>query len=383
MNQNTQIALVERALEHARQRTTDCAAHGHARPVADYLSERRYAAELEGLFRRGPLLFGHGSEIPEPGDFITREIAGLPLLVVRQDDGSIAGFANVCRHRGTCVVDAARGRGRKSFVCPYHGWTYRRDGLLAKIPDGYGFPEIAAGRDGLRSIPVAEVSGFIATAPLALPPEIAADLDGFGLASHHVYAPVRLDQPMSWKLALDIFLESYHLRVAHRKTIYPMFFDNLGLVDHFDPHLRNVFPKRSIRGLAETAPETWELRAHANILYFIFPSTIILIEPDHAAVLHVLPVAVDRCVVEAYTLIPEPADERAARYWDRNNEILYGAIAEDFALGASIQRGLASGANRALRFGRFEHALTYFHQAVDRAIAESETGAPEGAPVQF
>ena len=368
MNQSIQIALVERVLHHIEKRTTDCEASSHAQPVEAYLSESRLAAELEALFRRRPVLFGHVSEVAGPGDFITRDVAGVPLLVVRQDDGALAGFINVCRHRGTCVVSAERGCGRKSFVCPYHGWTYGRDGVLAGVPDGYGFPEIAAGRDGLVPVPLAEVAGFIATGAIDLPPAIAGDLASFGLASHHVYAPTRMERPINWKLAFDIFLESYHLRVAHRDTIYPLFFDNLGLVDAFEPHLRTVFPKRSIRQLPGTPPESWVLRAHANILYVLFPNTIVLIEPDHAAVLHVFPAAVDRCVIESYTLIPEPADERAARYWDRNNEILYKAIAEDFALGESIQRNLGSGANPALRFGRFEHALAYFHRWVERAL---------------
>jgi phenylpropionate dioxygenase-like ring-hydroxylating dioxygenase large terminal subunit len=366
MKQQTQIDLVNRVLAHVEARTTDCG-EPRAQPVEAYLSPERYAAEL-ALFRRGPILVGHGAEIAEPGDFITREVAGVPLLFVRQDDGSISGFVNVCRHRGTCVVDAERGCGRKSFVCPYHGWTYGRDGALVGVPDRRGFPEIP---EGLAPLPAIEVAGFISTGALERPAAIADDLAGFDLAGHRVYAPVQRREPMGWKLALDIFLESYHLRVAHRDTIYPMFFDNLGLVDPFEPHLRNVFPKRSIRELAASDPETWSLRAHANILYCLFPNTIVLIEPDHAAVLHVLPDGIDRCVITAYTLVPEEPDERAARYWDKNNEILYAAISEDFALGASIQRGLASGANRALQFGAFEHALGYFHRWVDQ-----KTGAP-------
>lgn len=370
MRQPVQIELVNRVHAHVEARTTD-RGEPHRQPVDAYVSPRRYRAEL-AMFRAGPVLIGHGSEIPEPGDFITREVAGAPLLVIRQDDGSIAGFINVCRHRGTCVVSAERGRGRKSFVCPYHGWTYGRSGELVGLPSEYGFPDAAG---GLAPIAVAEVCGFIATGALDLPAAIADDLASFGLASHHVYAPVRIEKPMGWKLALDIFLESYHLRVAHRDTIYPMFFDNLGLVDPFEPHLRNVFPKRSIRDLAGADPETWSLRAHANILYFLFPNTIVLIEPDHAAVLHVFPAAIDRCSITAYTLIPGVPDDRARRYWDKNNAILYAAIDEDFALGASIQRGLESGANRELYFGAFEHALSYFHGWVDE-----KAGALEGAP---
>ena len=371
MKQQTQIDLVRRVHAHLDARTTDCG-EPHSQPVGAYISPDRYAAEL-AMFRRGPIWIGHCSEVAGAGDFITRDVGGTPVLVVRQDDGTIAGFVNVCRHRGTCVVGDERGRGRKSFVCPYHGWTYGRSGELVGVPDRYGFPSVP---EGLAPLALCEVGGFITTGPVELHPAIADDLASYGLAGHHVYAPRRTSRELNWKLTFDIFLESYHLRVAHRDTIYPMFFDNVGLVDPFEPHMRNVFPKRTIRGLRETDPQSWSLRAHANILYFLFPNTIVLIEPDHAAVLHVFPDGIDRCAISSYTLVPEAPTEKAARYWDKNNEILYTAIAEDFELGASIQAGFASGANEALSFAAYEHALAYFHRWV-----ESRIGAPEGAPI--
>jgi phenylpropionate dioxygenase-like ring-hydroxylating dioxygenase large terminal subunit len=182
-----------------------------------------------------------------------------------------------------------------------------------------------------------------------------------------VFAPVRQERALSWKLAIDVFLESYHLRPTHKDSIYPMFFDNVGLVDRVGPHLRNIFPKRTIRELPALPTESWELRRHANVLYHLFPNTLILVEPDHAAVLHLWPQGPDRTLLTAYTLVPEaPAMTDSARaYWDANNTILYNAIDEDFAMGESIQRGLASGANREVVFGAFEHALAHFHHQID------------------
>jgi hypothetical protein len=158
-----------------------------------------------------------------------------------------------------------------------------------------------------------------------------------------------------------------------------MFFDNVGLVDPIGPHLRNVFPKRSIRELAgrELAglPESeWSLRRHANLLFHLFPSTLILVEPDHAAVLHLWPDGPTRTRLQSYTLVPEPpATDKARAYWDANNAILYGATAEDFERGESIQRGLASGANPALTFAAYEHALTHFHAHVDAQLGGPRT----------
>jgi hypothetical protein len=102
----------------------------------------------------------------------------------------------------------------------------------------------------------------------------------------------------------------------------------------------------------------------------LFPNTLVLVQPDHSAVLHIVPLAVDRTRLWSYAVIPAaPASDKARAHWDANMEILYSAVDEDFALGVGIQAGFASGANESLTFGAFEHALTRFHAEVDAAIA--------------
>jgi hypothetical protein len=203
---------------------------------------------------------------------------------------------------------------------------------------------------------------------------IADELDGFGLGTSTVHAPRVTTRALSWKLAIDIFLETYHLRSTHKDTIYAMFFDNVGLVDRVGPHLRNVFPKRSIRDLTNVPEATWRLRTHANVLYHLFPNTLVLIEPDHAAVLHVWPKGPRHTTVASYLLVPEPPlTDKARAYWSANADVLYGATDEDFAMGESIQQGLTSGANREVVFGAFEHALAHFHGEVARRTAASIT----------
>jgi hypothetical protein len=127
-----------------------------------------------------------------------------------------------------------------------------------------------------------------------------------------------------------------------------------------------VFPKRTISKLASQPEDTWQLRRHANVLYQVFPNTLVLVEPDHGAVLHLWPLGPARTLITTYTVLPEaPATDKARAYWDANNRILYNATDEDFAMGESIQRGLASGANREVVFGAFEHALAHFHHQIE------------------
>jgi phenylpropionate dioxygenase-like ring-hydroxylating dioxygenase large terminal subunit len=394
MEAKRQIELVKRALAHVAARTTDADTERGPTTLraATYLGEERLAREQERLFRSLPLVVAHSSMLASAGDFITHDHGGVPLLVVRGDDGKISAFLNVCRHRGTRVEPLPCGSGKKAFVCPYHSWSYARDGHLLGIPHEEGFSGIDKTARGLVRVPAGEAAGLVfvrasratseADAQLdarAFLGPLADDLDGFGLPTSHVYDARTYTKEMNWKLAFDIFLEAYHLRTAHKDSIYPIFFDNIGLVDCIGPHRRTVFPKRSIRELAgqPDAVMGTTLRTHANVLFHIFPNTLVLVQPDHAAIFHAFPDGPTRTRFTSYTAVPEaPLTPKARAHWDANNAILYGATDEDFALGESIQRGLSSGANDDIVFGAFEHALAHFHAEIERRLQGDLDAAP-------
>ena len=394
MNHDTQVALIRRLLAHIDARTTDTAADSHRQPVTDYTSSTVLDRELARIFRRVPLPVAHCSQVAGGGDFITRRVAEVPVLLVRDPAGPLRAFINVCRHRGTQVVAAPCGRAARSFACPYHGWTYGPTGALIGQPHRGGFPGDQPGQPGtaceagasapaptgLVPLPCAEAAGLVwvsldPDAPLDMDAwlgPLAAELESYQLASHHVYDPRTFELSQNWKLLADGALETYHIRVTHKDTIWPLFNDNLGLVDVVAPHIRTVFPKRSLTELRQRPPSGWRLREHANILYLLFPSTILLVQPDHVVVLLSQPLGTGRVRVDGFTLVPEPpTTDSARRHWDANDELFYRAVAEDFALGDSIQAGLASGANQSLLFGRFEHGLTAFHRIIAEHLARA------------
>jgi phenylpropionate dioxygenase-like ring-hydroxylating dioxygenase large terminal subunit len=384
MEHTKQLALARRSLVHIANRTTDRDENPTTVPVAAYLDHERYAREVDVLFRRAPVIVGHVSQLANPGDFITHDSTGVPLLVVRGDDGSLGAFLNVCRHRGTRLENEPCGRGKRGFVCPYHAWSYARDGHLIAIPHDNGFPGIQRDTRGLVRVPVGEAAGlvWVIATPASSPEELKLDASAilgemeddlvrFGVPTSQVYKPRSSDREMNWKLSIDIFLETYHLRPTHRNTIYPLFFDNLGLVDRIGPHLRTVLPKRTIRGIANESEEILgsTLREHANIVYFVFPNTIVLILGDHVTVTSMWPVGIGRTRFVKYMLLPElPQDEKAVAHWELNDTILVTATDEDLVLGESIQKGLASGANEEVVFGAFEHALAHFHAQIEKRL---------------
>jgi len=377
MERRVEIELIERVIGYAESQTTDMAESMAVLDVSRYTDPARFEAECETIFGTLPRAVGHGSQIPEAGDFFTVDSGHQPLLIVRREDGGLKAFVNVCRHRGARLEWEACGKGRSKFTCRYHGWVYGADGRLKGIPGAQGFPELDRDLHGLKELAVEERYGFIWVQPklgaeLDLDGylgEIDSDLAGWSMEAHVQYQPQRFSKQINWKLVIDTFLEAYHVKSAHAATIAPLFLTNTGVSDKFGLHQRLVFPKHSILELKDRPQDQWSLRAHANILYVLFPNTMVLVQPDHMAVFHGYPDGIDGVGVDAYTLLPErPETDKARDYWQKNIDILFGALAEDFEIAESVQAGVRSGANEHVTFGRFEQGLGWFNESIEQQI---------------
>ena len=99
-----------------------------------------FEIELERIFNKAWIYVGHESQIPEVGDYITTRIGRRPMVMARHEDGKIYVIHNQCAHRGAMVVNLDNGNAEE-FVCCYHGWTYRTNGTLARVPLENGYPE--------------------------------------------------------------------------------------------------------------------------------------------------------------------------------------------------------------------------------------------------
>ena len=160
MLHETQVKLARQAL-HLLDTKTNCLAKTVVHnPVANYIDPDRLRREQTLLFRGHPLVIGASCQLREPGDYVTDDFSGVPVLAVRGQDGAVRAFLNVCRHRGAKVVDGC-GRIKRNFVCPYHAWSYDTDGRLVGIPDRASFDDLDSAEHGLVELPAVEKYGLV------------------------------------------------------------------------------------------------------------------------------------------------------------------------------------------------------------------------------
>jgi phenylpropionate dioxygenase-like ring-hydroxylating dioxygenase large terminal subunit len=380
MDRAKQIALLTQCLELARARQPFMTREETLVPVARYLDTQRFERERDRLFRRKMNVVAHGSQIASPGDFITREVVGTPVLLVRHADGSAKAFINVCRHRGATVELRDQGS-CKRFVCPYHAWTYATDGSLVAVRHQEGFPTLDLENTSLVELPCLEAGGLLWVCPdprvERAPPDeatrqVIAELEWLGCAESSVIASETKLWNANWKLVVDGGLESYHFKVAHRNSIAGFFTDNTATFELLGDHVRSVLPRTSILELANQPESSWDIRRHTHLLYSIAPNASVLVQEGHLDLVLSTPVAVDRTRIEIATIAPDPGpegfSEKAEQFFLANHAFTKKTLDEDFTLAEQIQRGMHTGANEFFRFARFEGALTEWHDRLEAKL---------------
>lgn len=227
---------------------------GFTLPRGLYVDDDVYAAEMERIWRRGWLFVGHTCQLAAAGDYLTLTVDTDPILVLRGDDNQLRAFHNVCRHRGMVLCDKPAGHvGR--IVCPYHQWTYARDGALASCR---GMQEIDRGEYGLRPVHLREVEGTIYISLAESPPsfEPAAACLGEcarpqGLARAKVANIVDYEIEANWKLVWENNRECYHCNANHPTYIRANF-------DHYNADDTTPRIKQRIDEAVAHSQERWD-----------------------------------------------------------------------------------------------------------------------------
>jgi phenylpropionate dioxygenase-like ring-hydroxylating dioxygenase large terminal subunit len=363
-------AMTERIYAHIAAGTTDLAATTWREPVANYRSQARLDAELERVLRKTPTPFCPSAALPEVGSYVARTAAGTPVVALRDADGRVRAFRNVCRHRGMEVMS---GSGcARALTCRYHGWTYGLDGSLRHVPHEHGFPELERATHGLSELSAFEKCGlvFVAQDPAARDDGSFDGLPDLIAKDQRLFQSREFTIPANWKIFLEGFLEGYHIRTTHPTSFYPFGFDNLNVVEYFGRNSRVTFPFQRIQKLAEQPPAERRVSGALTYVYQLFPNAVVTVLSHHTGLLILEPVSLTETRVASYLLTNRPASDPSAQA-DAERDVAFvnqTGGAEDAAVVVAITRGLASGANEEFVYGRFEGAITHFHRELDAAL---------------
>jgi phenylpropionate dioxygenase-like ring-hydroxylating dioxygenase large terminal subunit len=383
MRKERQIALVERLLS-VMGKGPEETCHEGTIDVERYTSPSRLEAEQRALFRNRPIIVGRTSDLPGGGSFFTHDSSGVPILVTRDVGGRVHAMLNVCRHRGTRLVTEESGSGVKSFVCPYHAWTYDLCGQLGHIPLSRCFPTLERDESALVELPCAIRHGFIWVIPRpsrrgesftvsAWLGDFDEDLTAFELDKHIVFERSEAVRNANWKLVMDAFLEGYHVKSLHQHTLSRFFAEDV-IVDVSSPHVRSVGARRNLPQVMNTSKDAWNIRACTTVFYNLFPNSVLVFHPDMISHVALFPKSINEVVFVHTMLAPhEPRDEAERAAWQKTWELIDHQVfaTEDLVIAESIQSVLHADAQRTFRLGSLEHPIRMFHDAIDEAIAQS------------
>ena len=196
----------------------------YAMPKSVYTSPEFAAAEVEHIFARDWQSAGRADTLKNPGDYLTMTIAGEPIVILRDREGTLRAMSNVCRHRMSTILE---GRGNvRSIVCPYHAWTYNLDGSLR------GAPAMAANESFCKeniALPPVRVENWLGWIMVTLNPGAPSPHEALAgveklvgyldMASYGETFRETFRWNTNWKVLAENFMESYHLPVCHAGTI--------------------------------------------------------------------------------------------------------------------------------------------------------------------
>ena len=369
--------LLDHILNHIDNGTTDLGNEEWLEPVENYASQARFDAERR-LMRRLPIPFCPVAALPEPGSYIARQSAGVPIVVVRDEQGTIRAFRNACRHRG---MQLAEGTGcTKIFRCNYHGWAYRLDGMLEYVPHEHGFPDLDKRRNGLVPVHSVDIQSGLVFVTQDEPVGLGAleSLPELLTEDQVIFESQEKVEEANWKLTAEGTLEGYHIKPTHPESFFPYGYDNLNVVEMQGPNSRVCYPFRRIEKLRDAPRENLSLDRMVTLVNRIFPFTSVTRLAQHYGVSFAEPESPTRTRYFNYRLtLPtvdglEPSEEALARAKKDVAFLSDTGDKEDAKVVSDIQAAIGSGANTHYRFGHFESAIGHLHRNLARYLARLE-----------
>ncbi len=352
-------------------------------PSWTYFNEELFELEAEELFRKHWQIACHTSDIPKKGSYITFDLVGERALILRDDENEIQAFHNVCRHRGSRVLDTAEGRCKSVISCPFHGWSYDLDGSLRGAAKASSFPVLDTKKLGLKTLEMEIWHGFVFVRFKPGPqPSIASLLERFDeevSSYNHVdllqTSPIDCSskENVNWKSIRDVDNEGYHVARAH-----PSLNDLYGKNYYDEPFVNGV--SRSYAPFNEGSGKLWSVIHYKKMidqfasphnelprawLYIgVFPNFVLGFYPDAVIFYQEIPFSAKETAIRGstYKRTDENRTMRLARYLSERIDAT--AIVEDWHLSIMWNEGMKSCAYEGIILSDLEYGVRTHHDAL-------------------
>jgi glycine betaine catabolism A len=342
-------------------------------PRAVYTDGAILDLEYRHLFAKRWLAIAREEDLSDAGSFLTFEIGGERILVVRAEDGRLRAFHNICRHRGSHLIDEPRGRLRGAIRCPYHAWTYGYDGRLTHAPRTD--PGFATADLGLTTLQLDTLAGFVFIHLDERAPSLGQsladlpDLSRYRLRDMKRAHRIEYDVHANWKIAVENYSECYHCPSVHPQLsrladLMSGQFEQ-GISFNGGPmQLRPEFSTMSMSGHSKSGPMQGLPLENASLVhyYVVYPNLMLGLHPDYVLVHRAWPRGPDRTHIVCEWLFPpehlaDPAFDanEVIAFWDVTNR-------QDWALCERVQRGATSSGYREGPYHPSERCVHAFDQ---------------------
>jgi len=356
-----------------------------------YHDDEFFEAEKRAFLRASPQVVCHESEIANPGEWRSIDFLGESVIVIRGDDGEARAFTNVCRHRGSRLVDGEGGCA-KVLTCPYHAWSYARDGRLVGVMHRHEYPDLQTEKLGLVPVALENWRGFLFVRLEEGLPSVGEMMAPY----EQEVAPYRFEdlrpigkmrlrpRDLNWKTIADNYSDHLHIPVGH-PGLTRLFGKSYAIeaqdwVDRMEGELRDgVSDNVSERIYQHHLPEADHLpQSHRRkwLYYKLFPCVAFDIYPDQIDFMQWLPVSPTKSILRemSYALPDDRREMKAVRYlnWRINRMV----NAEDTELISRVQHGMASSTYVAGPLGKSEVCLRSFSRKLRKMIPEARLERP-------
>jgi glycine betaine catabolism A len=354
-------------------------------PGHSYTSPEIYARELERIFHTRWLCAARADEIPERGDFLTREIGVESLIITRDNQGKPHAFFNVCRHRGTRMCEAAQGKFGDTITWPYHAWSYTLDGRLYGAPHMSGFEGFDKNDYPLHEAALAEWKGFLFI-NLSSDPEpferawqpLLHRFDRFHVGALRLHRRIEYEIAANWKLIHQNYSECYHCSPVHPQLV-KLTPPTSGVNDLTEgPFLGGLMDITAPGGsltesgamcgvpISDAPPDGKQVAWY----YSVFPNMLLSLLPDYALTHILWPISPTRTkLICEWLFHPETLasgrfdPDDAVRFWDEVNR-------QDWHVSELSQLGVASKVYAPSPYSPREGLAVQFDKEVRRALSE-------------